>query len=111
MNKKYKKFKLHIKIGDTVKILTGSCKGQTGEVIKTFADKNTVLVKDINMKTKHKRPTQEGETGQIIRQEAAIHSSNVMLYDKETKIASRYKKEKDSSGKYKRILIKSGNNK
>nr|YP_009313140.1 Ribosomal protein L24 [Dermonema virens]SCW21394.1 Ribosomal protein L24 [Dermonema virens] len=111
MNKLSKKSKLHVKVGDTVKVITGDCKGQTGEIIKTFASRSKVIVKNINMKTKHQRPTQEGEAGQIIRQEAAIHSSNVMLYDKDTQISSRYRKHKNSSGKNDRVLIKINNKK
>nr|YP_009313959.1 Ribosomal protein L24 [Hommersandiophycus borowitzkae]SCW22213.1 Ribosomal protein L24 [Hommersandiophycus borowitzkae] len=77
---KQKKLKLHVKIGDTVKIIAGDYKGQIGEVTKTWAKKSKILVKDINMKTKHIRPQQEGESGQIMKKEAPIHSSNVMLY-------------------------------
>nr|YP_009312937.1 Ribosomal protein L24 [Helminthora furcellata]SCW21191.1 Ribosomal protein L24 [Helminthora furcellata]SCW24051.1 Ribosomal protein L24 [Helminthora furcellata] len=80
MIKKKKKSKLHVKVGDTVKIITGDYKGQTGQVIKTLAEKHKVIVKDINMKTKHIRPTQEGESGQIIRKEAPLDSSNVVLH-------------------------------
>nr|YP_009315799.1 Ribosomal protein L24 [Trichogloeopsis pedicellata]SCW24457.1 Ribosomal protein L24 [Trichogloeopsis pedicellata] len=92
MGKKNKKNKLHITVGDTVKIITGDNKGQVGKVLKTFSSTMQVIVQDINMKTKHIRPQQEGETGQIIRKEAPIHSSNVMLYDVNTNLASRYRK-------------------
>nr|YP_009313349.1 Ribosomal protein L24 [Dichotomaria marginata]SCW21603.1 Ribosomal protein L24 [Dichotomaria marginata] len=101
-----KKLKIHVKNGDTVKIITGEYKGKIGTIIKTIRKKNQVIVKDINMKVKHIRPRQEGETGKIIRQERPIHSSNVMLYDINEKIASRYKKNKDEFGKLNRILIK-----
>ncbi len=105
-SKTNKKAKLHIKVGDHVKIIAGDYKGQIGQVIKTFASQNQVIVQDINMKTKHLRPVQEGQSGQIVRKEAPIDSSNVMLYDSEKKIASRYRKQIAQSGEIKRILIK-----
>ena len=105
MKHRYKD-KIHVKKGDLVKIISGKDKGKTGYIIETFKNKQKVLVKDINIKTKHNRPTQEGQTGQIIRIEAPIASSNVMLYDETKEIASRSRKIKDSEGQYKRILIK-----
>nr|YP_010873223.1 ribosomal protein L24 [Nemalion vermiculare]WGV34438.1 ribosomal protein L24 [Nemalion vermiculare] len=110
MSKKLKRKKIHVKVGDTVKIISGYHKGKMGEIIKTFRLQGKVIVKDVNMKTKHIRPKQEGESGQIIRQEAPIDSSNVMLYSTELKIASRYQKIKNSAGKYERKLIKSNRN-
>nr|YP_009314574.1 Ribosomal protein L24 [Liagoropsis maxima]SCW22828.1 Ribosomal protein L24 [Liagoropsis maxima] len=106
MNYQRQRNKIHVKKGDLVKVISGNYKGQTGVVIKTFKRKKQIIVKNINMKTKHIRPKQEGETGQIVRQEAPIASSNVMLYDADRKIASRYKKTKNSSGIYERRLIK-----
>ena len=104
--KRKNKYKIHVKKGDLVQIISGNDKGKTGYILETFKDKQKVLVKDINMKTKHTRPTQEGETGQITRLEAPIASSNVMLYDEKQQIASRSKKIKNSDGQYERILIK-----
>nr|YP_009313553.1 Ribosomal protein L24 [Galaxaura rugosa]SCW21807.1 Ribosomal protein L24 [Galaxaura rugosa] len=101
-----KKIKIHIKNGDTVQIISGKDKGKVGTVIKTIRKKSLVIVKEINMKTKHIRPKQEGETGRIVKQERPIHSSNVMLYDENKQIASRYRKVKNLSGKFDRILIK-----
>ena len=104
---KNKKAKLHVKVGDIVQIVTGDYKGQIGEIIKTLPSKHQVIVKNINMKTKHLRPVQEGQSGQIIKKEAPIDSSNVMLYDSEKKIASRYRTNRTASGPNQRILIKS----
>jgi large subunit ribosomal protein L24 len=106
MKTKHKKTKLHVKIGDQVKIISGAEKGKIGEVIKTFKTQGRVIVKNLNMKTKHSRPQQEGETGRITKQEASIDSSNVMLYNPEHKVASRYRRIIDKKGKQKRVLIK-----
>uniref|UniRef100_UPI0030021BE0 ribosomal protein L24 n=1 Tax=Anunuuluaehu liula TaxID=3049639 RepID=UPI0030021BE0 len=84
------KHKIHVKQGDTVKIISGSNKGKIGEIIKVISKTGRVIVKNINIKNKHIHPKQEGETGKIIQFEAPIDSSNVMLYSKNHKIASRY---------------------
>nr|SCW23030.1 Ribosomal protein L24 [Nemalion sp. H.1444] len=110
MSKELKRKKIHVKVGDTVKVISGYYKGKIGRIIKTSRLQGKVIVKDINMKTKHIRPKQEGEGGQIIRQEAGIDSSNVMLYSNELEIASRYRKVKNSTGKYERKLIKLNRN-
>ena len=82
--------KIHVKIGDKVQIISGKYKGLISEIIKVFPKRGEVIVKDANIKVKHSRPKQEGETGQIIRLEKPIHSSNVMLYSDKHKKASRY---------------------
>nr|YP_009739088.1 50S ribosomal protein L24 [Palmaria decipiens]QIC19527.1 50S ribosomal protein L24 [Palmaria decipiens] len=101
-----KQKKMHVKIGDEVQIISGKDKGKIGTIVKTFKTQGTVLIENINMKTKHVRPSQEGETGQILKKEAPIHSSNVMLYSSEHKVASRYRTVKDNNGKSQRKLIK-----
>jgi large subunit ribosomal protein L24 len=71
--------KMHVKTGDTVQVIAGKDKGKVGEVIKALPQLSKVLVKGVNFKTKHVKPQQEGESGQIVTQEYPIHSSNVML--------------------------------
>ena len=84
------KNKIHVKNGDTVKIISGKYKGQIGKITKILHKKSQVIIKNINLKTKHIRPNQKEESGQIINIEAPIHSSNVMLYSTENKVCSRY---------------------
>ena len=74
-----KKMKLHIKIGDTVRILSGFHKNETGEVLQINRKTGKVLIKGINFKFKHIKPTNETEIGQIKQFEAPIHHSNVKL--------------------------------
>ncbi len=97
---------MKIKVKDIVKVMRGKDRGQTGEVLKVNASKNQVLVKDINKKTKHKKPT-SGNPGEIIIREHAIDASNVMLVCPTEKKPTRvgYKKE---NGKSVRISKKSG---
>ena len=78
-----KKQKIHIKVGQTVRILTGSSKNETGKVIKINRKQGTVVVKGINFKFKHIKPKTENEIGEIKRFEAPIHYSNVKINLKE----------------------------
>nr|YP_009244012.1 ribosomal protein L24 [Sporolithon durum]AMK96254.1 ribosomal protein L24 [Sporolithon durum] len=100
---KIARHKIHVKKGDTVQIICGKYKGQTSEVTKVFTKKNMVLIKNINIKTKHNRPKQEGENGTIIRFEVPIHSSNVMIYSKKYKKRSRFNIEYSNNQKYRKL--------
>ncbi len=82
-NKVLKKVKMRIKTGDLVKVINGKEKGKTGEVLKTLPLLNRLVVKGINFRTKHVKPTQEGENGRIVTEESSIHASNVMFFSKE----------------------------
>ena len=70
---------LHVKIGDTVKVISGFNKNKTGEVIKIYKNTGKVLVKCINFKFKHIKPNTENDVGEIKQFEAPIHHSNVKL--------------------------------
>jgi large subunit ribosomal protein L24 len=78
-----KKRKLHIKIGDTVRIISGFNKNETGEVIKINRQTGKLIIKGINFKFKHIKPTNDTEIGEIKQFEAPIHHSNVILNLKE----------------------------
>jgi len=83
--------KLKIKKGDNVKVITGDDKGKTGNVIKVFPDVRKVLVKGINEKKKHQKPTREKKGG-IITIERPIDISNVVkLSDEKVEKKSRKK--------------------
>lgn len=96
----------HIKKGDSVKILTGDDKGKVSEVLEVLQKTSQVVVKEINIKKKHIKPRKEGDIGKIIQFEAPIHSSNVMLYSEENKVASRIGYQTDATGKKVRVLKK-----
>jgi large subunit ribosomal protein L24 len=78
-----KKQKMHIKIGDTVTIVSGFHKNETGEIIKINQKTGKVIVQGINFKFKHIKPNTENEIGEIKQFEAPIHHSNVKLNLKE----------------------------
>lgn len=96
----------HVKKGDMVKILTGNDKGKVSEVLEVLQKTSQIVVKEVNVKKKHVKPRKEGDVGKIIQFEAPIHSSNVMLYSEENKIASRIGYQSDETGKKVRVLKK-----
>ncbi|MEY4353813.1 MAG: hypothetical protein RLZZ609_2054 [Cyanobacteriota bacterium] len=102
------RIKMRIKKGDTVQVISGKDKGKTGEVIRTLPYENRVVVAGINLRTRHVKPTQEGETGRILTEEASVHASNVMLYSTSKKVASRVEIVVDKEGNKKRRLKKTG---
>lgn len=106
--KNFQRIKMRIKTGDVVKVINGKEKGKTGEVLKTIPLENRVVVKGINLRTKHVKPTQEGETGRILTEEASIHSSNVMFFSKEKNLISKIEYFIDKEGVKKRRLKKTG---
>lgn len=76
--------KVKIRKGDTVEVISGRSedKGKRGEVIRVIPDESRVVVQGVNMRTKHQRQVQsQGRTLNpgLVRFEAPIHISNVML--------------------------------
>ena len=107
-NKSPNRIKMRIRKGDTVQVINGKDKGKTGEVLKTLPIENRVVVQGINLRTRHVKPSQEGESGQIVTEEASLHASKVMLYSKEKKVASRVELIIEKDGTKKRRLKKTG---
>ncbi len=70
---------LHVKKGDTVVILSGVDKGKSGKVVRTFPKKNMVLVEGVGKRTKHQKPRQAGQAGQIVEKFHPINASKVSL--------------------------------
>lgn len=100
--------KMHVKTGDTVQIISGKDKGKIGEILRAIPDKSQVVVKGVNIRTKHVKPRQDGESGQISSYEAPIHSSKVMVYSTKEKIASRIAYTFTDDGRKVRMLKKTG---
>ncbi|MFM6190015.1 MAG: 50S ribosomal protein L24 [Planktothrix sp.] len=105
---KPQRYKMHVKKGDTVQVITGSDKGKVGEILRVLPKVSKVVVKDVNVRTKHVKPRQEGESGQITTFEAPIHSSNVMLYSTKENVASRVCHTFTEDGRKVRMLKKTG---
>ena len=100
--------KLHVKKGDTVQVISGKDKGKVGEIIRAIPEESQVVVQGVNIRTKHVKPQQEGESGRIITFEAPIHSSNVMHYSSKQNVASRICYTFNEAGKKVRMLKKTG---
>jgi large subunit ribosomal protein L24 len=100
--------KMRIRKGDTVQVIAGKDRGKTGEVLRTLPNENRVVVQGVNLRTRHVKPTQEGESGRIVTEEASLHASNVMLYSTAKKVASRVEIVVQKDGSKKRRLKKTG---
>ncbi|MEP0898990.1 50S ribosomal protein L24 [Nodosilinea sp. FACHB-13] len=100
--------KVHVRKGDTVQVIAGRDRGKVGEVLTVITKTSQVVVQGVNIRTKHVKPQQEGESGQIVTQEAPIHSSNVMLYSEKEKVASRVAYTFTDDGRKVRMLKKTG---
>ncbi|WP_404789642.1 50S ribosomal protein L24 [Altericista sp. CCNU0014] len=100
--------KIHVKTGDTVQVISGKDKAKVGEVLRVIPKKSQVVVKGVNIKTKHVKPQQEGESGQVQTYEFPIHSSNVMLYSTKQNVASRVCYTFTDEGRKVRMLKKTG---
>ena len=98
---------LKIKRGDTVQVISGKEKGKRGEVERIIPAKERVVVRGVNTRTRHARPSQQNPEG-LYTFEAPVHVSNVMLVDPDsgepTKIGYRF----TDSGRKVRVAKRSG---
>jgi len=100
--------KLHIKKGDTVIVITGESKGQKGRVLEVNRDKNKAIVESVNMVSKHTKPNAKAPQGGIIKKEAPVHLSNLMLVDPTTGKPTRIGRKLNDKNKLVRYSKKSG---
>ncbi len=75
--------------GDNVQVITGKDRGKQGEVLRVFPVLEKVVVKGVNMITRHQKSKQSGTPGQKITKEAPVHVSNVALICPEKKVPTR----------------------
>jgi len=87
----------HIKKGDSVIVTAGNDKGTVGEIVRVIPEKNRVVVKGVNIRARHMKPTQANPQGGIVRSEMPIHMSNVspVVDGKPTRV--RFETKKDGS--------------
>jgi len=98
--------KLHIKIGDTVKITSGESKGQEGKVLTIDRNKMRATVEGVNIVKKHTKPSASNPQGGIEEKPGSIHISNLMVVV--NGVASRIGTKADDKGKLVRYSKKSG---
>ncbi len=100
--------KLHIKKGDTVKVLAGNDKGHTGKVLRVLVEDNRAVVEGANMVSKATKPNAKNTQGGIVKQEAPIHISNLQLIDPKSGVPTRVGRREGEEGKLVRYAKKSG---
>ena len=100
--------KLHIKKGDTVIVITGESKGQKGRVLEIDRSKEKAIVEGINMVSKHTKPNAKAPQGGIVKKEAPVHLSNLMLVDPASGKATRIGRRLNDNNKLVRYSKKSG---
>jgi len=100
--------KLHIKKGDTVIVITGESKSQKGRVLEIDRVKNRALVEGLNMVSKHTKPNAKAPQGGIVKKEAPINLSNLMLVDPASGKPTRIGRRLNDNNKLVRYSKKSG---
>ncbi len=109
--------KFNIKKGDLVIVISGASKPRKDDsgkiqykprkVLEVFPDKERVLVEGANIVTRHTKPSARDTKGGIVKREASIHISNVMLWDAKSGAPSKVKRTREN-GKLVRVSKKSG---
>ena len=106
--KSNKQPKLKVRKGDLVKVIAGDSKGKEGKILEVLAAQNRVVVEGANMVSKHTKPNATSPNGGIIKQEAALHISNVKLIDPKSGKPTRVGRKKNAEGKLVRVAKISG---
>ncbi len=99
---------MHIKKGDTVIVIAGKDKGKKGKVLSTNPKTQRVIIENVNMVTKHQKPSVKVQQGGRIHMEAPVHVSNVQLFDAKAKAGTRIKMKTLEDGKKVRVSVKTG---
>jgi large subunit ribosomal protein L24 len=99
--------KLHIKKGDMVIVISGDYKNQKGRVLEIDRDKEKAIVEGVNMVSRHTKPNSKNTQGGIVKKEAPIHISNLLLVDPSKGIATRIGRRLNSNNKLVRYSKKS----
>ena len=101
--------KFNIKKGDSVVVIAGDDKDlkKPRKVLQVITEKNRVLVEGVNIVTKHTKPSAQNTKGGIMKIEAPIAYSNVMLWDSKSSSASKVSRAREN-GKLVRTAKKSG---
>jgi large subunit ribosomal protein L24 len=99
--------KLHVKKGDNVMVIAGDYKGTKGKVLAVYPEKMRALVEGVNIIHKHSKPSASNTKGGIVKKEAPIHISNIMLIDPTTGNPTRIGRRLNEKNKLVRFAVKS----
>ena len=91
-----------------VYVIAGDSKGQQGKVLEVLVDKERAIVEGVNMVSKHTKPNAKNPQGGIVKQEAAIHISNLQVIDPKSGKPTRVGRRANDKGKLVRFAKKSG---
>ena len=97
---------MHVRKGDTVIVIAGNDKGKTGTIKETFRERGRVIVEGINLRWRHKKPSQQNPKGERVQRESPIHSSNVMHLDSDSGKGTRRRPETKAEKKRKAAKAK-----
>jgi len=89
-------------------VITGESKGQKGRILEVDRDKERAIVEGVNMVSKHTKPNAKSPQGGIIKKEAPVHLSNLMLLDPASGKPTRIGKRLNAKNKLVRYSKKSG---
>lgn len=106
--KSNKQPKLHIRRGDTVKVIAGDDKGKSGKVLEVILEKQRAIVEGVNITTKHTKPSAGKPEGGIKKVEAPVHVSNLMLVDPASGNTTRVGRKLNDKNKLQRYSKKTG---
>ena len=106
--RKAERLPVHVRKGDTVRVMRGDDRGAEGKVLKVFTKTGRVLVEGVNIVKKHRRARRPEEQSGIIEAPAPIAASNVMLLDPKTGAPTRTRRRLDADGTKERVSAKSG---
>lgn len=114
-NRTDKQFRrLTVKKGDQVVVISGRKQedggdlGKVGKVLKVVPKTNRLVVEGVNIRTHHQKPQIQGQKGSLVKKEAPIHRSRVMLYDPSLKKGVRIRHKQLENGQKVRTSHKSG---
>jgi large subunit ribosomal protein L24 len=99
---------MKIRRGDRVKVIRGNHAGAEGTVLRVERDKNRVVIEGVNLRKRHRKPSQTEPEGGIISFEAPVHASNVMLIDPSTGEPTRVRRQVGEDGRRERVSVRSG---
>jgi len=100
--------KLHIKKGDTVFVNAGESKGRQGRVLEVIRKTDRAIVEGINLVSKHTKPNAKSPQGGILKKEAPVHISNLMLVDPTSGKPTRIGRKSTGKSRLVRYSKKSG---
>jgi large subunit ribosomal protein L24 len=99
---------MKLKKGDKVMVIAGKARGQSASIVRVLPKENKVLLDATNLVKRHRKPSAQNRTGQIIDKPMPIHASNVMLIDPKSGKPTRLKLVRNKDGVRTRVTVNSG---